>query len=75
MECECGQVIEKSKTKMPNSKLEILNSKQTQMSLPTGRQAKHKTQNRMTYEIFGSTVEKSKWFLSFRLWICLVFRV
>ena len=30
-------------TKMLNPKLETLNSKQTQISLPTGRQAKHKT--------------------------------
>jgi hypothetical protein len=27
------------------------------MSLPTGRQAKHKTQNRMTQKIFGSIVD------------------
>jgi len=30
-------------------KLETINSKQTQMSLPTGRQAKHKTQNRIIF--------------------------
>jgi hypothetical protein len=47
MEYESGQVIQKSEIKMLNPKLEILNPKQTQMSLPTGRQAKHKTQNRL----------------------------
>jgi hypothetical protein len=39
---------------MLNPKLEILNSKQTQMLLPTGKQAKHKIQNRMKEQIFGS---------------------
>jgi hypothetical protein len=47
---------------MLNPKLETLNSKQTQMSLPTGRQAKHKTQNPVILLTFG-------------FWICLGFRV
>jgi len=33
-----------------NPKPQTLNSKQSQMSLPTGRQAKHKTQNRSIVE-------------------------
>ncbi len=35
------------------------------MSLPTGRQAKHKTQKRMRQKIFGSIVDKSKLLLEF----------
>jgi hypothetical protein len=58
---------------MLNPKLKILNSKQTQMSLPTGRQAKHKTQNRMIQEIFGPISEKSK--LSFEFFILDLFSV
>jgi hypothetical protein len=51
---------------MLNPKLEILNSKQTQMSLPTGRQAKHKTKNRMRIR---------NYLLSFIFWTRLGFRV
>jgi hypothetical protein len=36
---------------MLNAKLETLNPKQTQMSLPTGRQAKHKTQNGVIFRV------------------------
>ena len=54
------RVSDQYETKMLNPKLETLNSKQTQMSLPTGRQAKYKTQNLMTWKIFGSIVVKSK---------------
>jgi hypothetical protein len=46
-----------------------LNSKQTQMALPTCRQAKHKTQNSI------SLLGKQTYLLSFIFWICLGFRV
>jgi hypothetical protein len=42
MEYECGQVVEKFETKIPNPKLEILNPKQTRMS---------KTQNSKPYDL------------------------
>jgi hypothetical protein len=58
---------------MLNPKLETLSSKQTQMSLPTGRQAKYKTQNLMTQKIFGSIVDKSK--LPFEFYILDLFRI
>jgi hypothetical protein len=48
-----------------NPKLEIPNSKQTQMSLPTGRQAKDKTQKCMILKIYGSIVEKPKLLFEF----------
>jgi hypothetical protein len=43
------------------------------MSLPTGRQAKHKTQNPMIYKILGSLVEKEK--LPFGFCILDLFRI
>jgi hypothetical protein len=52
---------------MLNPKLETLNSKQTQMALPTCRQAKHQTQSQL--------LRNEKYFLSFIFWICLGFRV
>jgi hypothetical protein len=65
MEYECGQVIQKSEirisaeasvkdqseTKMPNPKLQILNSKQTQMS---------KTQNSKPYDLRDRTLRFAK---------------
>jgi hypothetical protein len=43
------------------------------MSLPTGRQAMHKTQNRMTWKIFVLIAEKSK--LRFEFYILDLFRI
>jgi hypothetical protein len=52
---------------MLNSELETLNLKQTQMSLPTGRQARHEIQNRSS--------RSQDYLLSFVFSICLGVRV